>query len=313
MRIANIEYELGSNRELWSKLQEDNLDWDVNALAIKTGINVRHISTSSQTALTLALDAGNKMLENVDRGLIEGILYVTQSPDSAIPSTACLLHEKLKLPKNNFAFDINQGCSGFVYGISLASSLMVSANMKNVLVICAETYSRYISKNDRACRPIFSDAASATLVVNDGLGMFGPFVFMTDGSGAPNLTLKHSPNPNSLLQLHMDGPRVMMFTMSAVPKATMRLLELANLQLDQVDLYIYHQASALVLDNIQRLLKIPEKKFFRCLSEFGNTVSSTIPIALKCARDAGVLKEGMTIMLMGFGVGYSLAGCIVKT
>ena len=313
MRIASIEYELGGIQESWEDIQNDNAEWSVAALAAKTGIEVRHVATSEQTALTLAVAACSRLLDRVGRSSIDGLVYVTQSPDTKIPANACILHEKLLLPKQCLAFDVNQGCSGFVYGVTIVTSLMAYTGMSCALVVCSDTYRRYVSRSDRACRPIFSDGASATLLVKDGPGSIGPFEFMTDGSGAPNLTLRHSLNPGFTEELYMDGPRVLMFTMAAVPKATASLLERAGLQMEDIDLFVDHQASAVVLDSIQRRLKIPDEKFLRCLEDFGNTVSSTIPIALKYAIDSGRLKDGMTVLLMGFGVGYSVAGCIVRT
>lgn len=313
MKIASLEYCLGSHMETWDELLKDNPDWDKESLTSKTGVSIRYVSGSDETALTLAVAASVELLTKNGKDAINGLIYVTQSPDSHIPATACLLHQELGLPSNCFAFDLNQGCSGFIYGLSIASSMLASCELQQILLVCSETYRKYIDIHDRTCRPIFSDGASAVIIRSEDKGSLGPFTFLTDGSGAPNLTLKDPQNHNDLPRLFMNGPSVLMFTMAAVPKATNTLLEMASLKIDDIDLFIFHQASAVVLDNIQRALDIPDARFYRHVQFVGNTVSSTIPIALKHALDEGVVNEGATLLLMGFGVGYSLAGCIVRT
>lgn len=306
MRVLAIEYQLGSQQETGNELRKDNQEWDVDAIAAKTGVLVRHVAQEGESPLTMAISAAQRLLSTRDRELIDAVIYVTQSPDSMIPATACLFHEALSLPKTAMAFDVNQGCTGFVYGLSLSSALLSSGQRRQVLLVCADAYQKHIDKHDRTCRPIFSDGATATLLEDDGQHNVGPFVFLTDGSGAKNLELRGT-------RLFMDGPRVLMFTMSAVPKAVRQLLEQANLSLGDIDLFFFHQASAIVLNNIQRTLMIPDTKFIRELDDVGNTVASTIPIALKRAHGRGVLQTGQTVLLMGFGVGYSLAGCILRT
>ena len=321
MNILDIHFVLGSRPEGLEELSRDNADWVVDEIVEKTGVRQRHLTGEGETAFTMAKTATEALLQNVDRNTVAGLIYVTQSPDSQIPATACALQAACGLPKTALAFDLNQGCSGFVYGLSVGASLIANGAIGNCLVICAETYSKYIAADDRACRPIFSDGASATLIGSDGPGMIGPFIFSTDGNGAQNLMLA----PNELVEngaahtregtptLHMNGAKVLHFTMGQVPKFTRALLDKALITVDDVDLFIFHQASNLVLDNLTRLLELPNEKVVRHLENFGNTVSSTIPIAFELERRAGRIKSGMTILLMGFGVGYSLAGTIVRT
>lgn len=314
MKISSIAYTLGSKKETLIDLKKDNPDWDVDLIYSKTGVSIRHRNAHQDTALTLARKSGLEVLKNQDVASIEGLIYITQSPDHHIPATACILHEQLNLPANSFAFDLNQGCSGFVYGLSVASSMMQAHNNKKILIICSETYKDYIDKHDRTNRPIFSDGASAVILTNESSGTIGPFVFMTDGKGAPNLTLLDKSGEDKASKvLFMDGPKVLMFTMANIPRATKELLQKDNMTLDDIDLFIYHQASTVVLDNIQRILKIPNHKFLRHIDKVGNTVSSTIPIVLCEAMKEGKIKPNMKILLMGFGVGYSLAGSIMRT
>tara|TARA_B100000686_G_scaffold353909_1_gene461460 strand:- start:1627 stop:2577 length:951 start_codon:yes stop_codon:yes gene_type:complete len=315
MRISSIEYKLGSQSETLADLGKYNPDWQTERLLAKTGITRRQVLTPEETLLGLAEEACEKVFEEYQRDGVDGLLYVTQSPDSRIPTTACLLHERLKLPKHCLAFDVNQGCSGFVYALSLAVSLLRAGQVNQCLIVCAEAYSRYIPLHDRTSRPIFSDGASAAIVDLEGSGDIGPFVFATDGSGAPNLTLTSGAHDTSSAQdiLYMNGPKVLEFTMDEVPKSVDRLLRRADLQLKDIDMFVFHQASKVVLDRIQRKIGIEEEKLFRNYQNIGNTVSATIPIAMKEARRAGKLGEGMKVLVMGFGVGYSLAGCILRT
>ena len=149
----------------------------------------------------------------------------------------------------------------------------------------------------------------------DGPGTIGPFVFTTEGSGAPYLTLTAN---NGVADvdgpvLFMDGPKVLAFTLRVVPDAVRELLERADLVQDDIDLFVFHQASAVVLDRLREQLGVVPEKWFQNLDGVGNTVSATIPIALRQAQEQGRLQAGMTVLVMGFGVGLSLAGCVIRT
>ena len=320
MIISEIQFVLGSHAEGLDALATDNAGWAVDEIVKKTGVHNRHLISEEESAFTMAKEATNKLLETVDQKNIDGLIYITQSPDSQIPATSCVLQSVCGLPKKTLAFDLNQGCSGFVYGLSVATSLISNNAIRNCILVCAETYSKYIAPDDRACRPIFSDGASATLIDPAISGEIGPFVFSTDGGGAQNLMLA----PSQIIRnetartraggptLHMNGAKVLHFTMAQVPKFTHELLAKASLKENDIDMFIFHQASDLVLDNLIRLLGLPSHKVVRHLEKIGNTVSSTIPIAYELERRAGRIQPGMTILLMGFGVGYSLAGCITR-
>ena len=315
MQISAIEFKLGSKIETLAQACEHNPDWQADRLFAKTGIMQRHLATPEESPLSLAVDACERVLDDAGRNYVDGLIYVTQSPESTIPTTACLLHERLGLAENCLAFDLNQGCSGFVYGLSMASGLIRTEQITRCLLVCAEGYSKYISPQDRTCRPIFSDGASAVIIEAGGSGDIGPFVFATDGTGAPNLTLKKNNGVAGVGDqiLHMNGPKVLEFTMEAVPAYVSRLIDKAELVIGDIDMFVFHQASKVVLDRVRRKLDINEAKMFRNYHDMGNTVSATIPVAMKQAQSAGILAPDMTVLIMGFGVGYSLAGCIVRT
>ena len=258
--------------------------------------------------------------QGVDRSSIGALLFVTQSPDYFLPTTACLLQDRLGLPKHALAFDINLGCSGFVYGLGVAASLINSGLAENVLLLCGDTYTRYIQADDRTCRPIFSDGAAAALIGKSTVAKVGGFMFGSDGSGGKNLIVRsggaresgHDLGPGNTPSIYMNGPQILMFTMSAIPRLVEALLEESQTTLEQVDLFVFHQASALVLENIARHLKLPPHKLYSNLLSTGNTVSATIPIALADASRAGKLRPGQTVLICGFGVGYSWAGALLK-
>ena len=310
MQITDIEYVLGKNKESLEDLGKINPDWMIEKLKDKTGIHSRHTLGVNETEKSLVIEASKKLFERVNADDIDGIIHVSQSPFSRLPTSACLIQDILNLPKNMMAFDLIQGCSGFVYGLSVASAMIYQQGLKKVLIICADTYTNYIPKNDRTNRPIFSDGAAAAILESSGDGSIGPFSFFTDGSGGDLLALKEN---NGKEQLFMDGKKVFLFSLREVPKAFNELLIKANLKQEDIDLFIFHQASAVILRQLKSKLNIPDEKWFQNIKDMGNTVSATIPIAIKQAKNSGQFKPKMNVMLMGFGVGLSVAGCIVRS
>jgi 3-oxoacyl-[acyl-carrier-protein] synthase III len=319
VEIAGIAYYLPERIERSSDLKRDNPDWRTHDIESKTGVLQRHIAASDQTAADLAVEAALKLFDSgVSRQSIDGLIFVTQSPDYTLPTTACIIQARLELPTTCLAFDVNQGCSGYVYGLAIGGSLVETGIAKRVLLLCGETYSKYIKTDDRTSRPLFSDGAAATLLTRSEMDRFGPFDLGTDGSGAENLIVRssgarvESDESRASEGFKMKGSEVFMFTMGMVPKNVRNVLGRAGKAMEDVDLFVFHQASKLVLDNIARHLQIPSEKLFTNYQNIGNTVSATIPIALKDASDQGRLKKGDTVMLVGFGVGYSWGSVLVE-
>ena len=296
MQITDIEYVLGKNKESLEDLGKINPDWMIEKLKDKTGIHSRHTLGVNETEKSLVIEASKKLFERVNPDDIDGIIHVSQSPFSRLPTSACLIQDILNLPKNMMAFDLIQGCSGFVYGLSVASAMIYQQGLKKVLIICADTYTNYIPKNDRTNRPIFSDGAAAAILESSGDGSIGPFSFFTDGSGGDLLALKEN---NGKEQLFMDGKKVFKFSLREVPKVFNELLIKASLKQEDIDLFIFHQASAVILRQLKSKLNIPDEKWFQNIKDMGNTVSATIPIAIKQAKDSGQFKPKMNVMLMG--------------
>ena len=314
--IEAIEYSLGGVTEVGSDLLLANPDWNLEEIEQKTGVKSRHIVSRGETASDLSFAACEKIFsKGVERESIDALLFVSQSPDYFLPTTACLLQARLKLPTTCFAYDINLGCSGFVYGLATAAALIKGSLAKRVLLVCADTYSKYIDVNDRTCRPIFSDGAAASLITAHTTTKIGSFIFGTDGLGGGNLIVKGGgsrDNQNIPPILQMNGQKIFMFTLAAIPGIVNSIIEKAGIQIDEVDLFVFHQASALVLNGIARALKIPNDKMYVNLKDVGNTVSATIPIALKDAVMDGKLKAGKKVLICGFGVGYSWGGALIE-
>ena len=295
-------------------------DWNMESVIAKTGVQKRFIADEEETAVDLAEKVGAKFFKeyNISPDQIDSLIFVTQSPDYVLPTSACIIQDRLGLPNNILAFDLNLGCSGFVNALAVGISLIESSMLKNCLIICAETYNKYIEDDNRTTRSLFSDAAAICLVEKNLVTKctVGPIKFGVDGSGADNLIVKGSGARELKLErkksLFMDGSKVFMFTMREIPIFVNNLLEEADLSIDKIDLFIFHQASKLVLDTIMKKLGINKDKIFSNIDFIGNTVSCSIPIALYDAIKEKKIKKGMNIMLVGFGVGYSWGGMIIK-
>lgn len=308
-------------------------EWPAEKIYAKTGIRTRHVAASGQTAADLAFEASLALFERgqVKPQEIDFIILCTQAPDYILPTTACVLQKRLGIPKHAGALDVNLGCSGFVYGLSLAKGLLETEAAKCVLLLTADTYSKYIHPLDKSVRTLFGDAAAATVLVADdsGSSSIGPFVFGTDGSGAKNLIVeagafRHPKNAKSAAEhedesgnirsaenLYMNGAEVMAFSLMEVPRAADNLLKRAGCQKEDIDFFVLHQANKFMLEALRKKLKLPEEKMPVHVEYCGNTVSSTIPLTLFDMRKKGQLKPGVKLMLLGFGVGYSWAGCLV--
>jgi len=331
-RIAATEYFLPPATVTNDDLNTRFPDWSAQKIGGKTGIEVRHIAAENEFTSDLAIEASNKLFSRMglDRLMVDYLIVCTQSPDFYLPTTAALVHESLGLRSDAGATDINLGCSGFVYGLSLAKGLIESGQVSSVLLVTSDTYSKFLNPEDRSVRTVFGDGASATLIDS---GATTPtitgLVFGSDGSGAGNLIVPSGGlrsgedfAPASAVSsrglkpsgydLFMDGPAIFNFTLDVVPKTVDQVLRKTGLVLDDIDLFVFHQANKFMLDHLRQKLGIPEEKFSISLANKGNTVSSTIPIALADAVDGGALEGGMTVMVLGFGVGYSWAGGIVR-
>lgn len=332
--IRHIEFYLPEGLETAAQLAAEFPEWNVASVAERTGISARHIAAPDECASDLAVSAARKIF---DSGICSGrdidfILLCTQTPDYFLPATACLIQDRLGIPTSAGALDFNLGSSGFVYGLALAQGLIENIGMRNVLLLTADTYSKLIHPADRSVRTIFGDGAAAALIspVESADPQLGPYIFGTDGKGGPNLIvpaggmrnrigpetslpkLDQSGNTRTDENLYLDGGEIFAFTLDSVPRLVRQLLEKAGLTREDIDLFVFHQPNRHMLETIGRRMKIRPEQLYIHLEECGNTVSASIPIALKAAEIEGVLKPGALVLLAGFGVGYSWAATLVR-
>lgn len=293
-------------------------DWTPESIFQKTGIRERRVVAPGEYTSDLAVRAAERLFQSHPRD-VDFLLLCTQSPDYLLPTTACLVQDRLGLNNACGALDFNLGCSGYIYGLALATGLLHAGLASRLLLLTADTYSRFLDPVDRGTRSIFGDGASATLLTANARQRLHSFVFGTDGSGASHLIARDSglragesaARPASGC-LFMNGPEVFNFTIHEVPRLIDTVLSRAGIAHGDVDLFVFHQANAFMLEHLRRKLGIPKEKFELCLELTGNTVSSTIPLALEGALAKGRIWPGARILLAGFGVGLSWAGCVLE-
>ena len=314
-----------TNEELVREFPE----WSVDKVSDKVGVNMRHLAAEAETAGDLAEKAARALFVeyNINPAEIDFLLLCTQSPDYFLPSTACVLQNQLGIPTSAGAFDYNLGCSGCIYGMALAKGLIAAGIAKNVLLLTAETYNKYLHPEDKSNRSIFGDGAAACLISTEGFAQIGEFVLGTDGKGANNLIVKtgaaRCKQPTGASSedseghiwrddyLYMNGGAIFNFTLEAVPAMMKQLLEKSGLQKEQIDYYLFHQANKFMLNTIRKVCVLPQDLFYINLENVGNTVSSTVLIGLKDSINKGIVHDGMNIMVCGFGVGLSWGGTLL--
>ena len=287
-------------------------------LSEKIGVERRHVAAANEGVSDMASAAANSLFESgiARREDIDLLVVCTQNPDYRLPTTANIVQEKLGLRQNVAAFDINQGCSGFVIGLSIVQSMMLAQGMQNALLITTEAYSKVIDSNDRQTLPLFGDAAAATLITASGLGQPGRFVFGSDGSGSKHLIVrgggglypKQAPIGDNAL--FMDGREIFNFMMRRIPSCVRDCLIANEMTMDDIDFFAFHQASRYMLENLARSLNISMDRVPISIRDTGNTVSSTIPVLLNSLGGVNSLN-GKRILIAGFGVGLSWAATVL--
>lgn len=328
--IKAIEYHLPEQIVTNEQLAIEFPEWTPERIEKKLGIAARHIAGPDECASDLGVAACKKLFASgiCSPGEIDYLLFCTQSPDYFLPTSACLIQHRLGVPRTSGALDFNLGCSGFVYGLGMAKGLVETGQARRVLLITAETYSKHMHPQDKGVRTLFGDGSTATLIAgaeHAEAGDIGPFIYGTDGGGGGALIVpsggmrlrdgdEHMTNGRAYPDrfLYMDGGAIFNFTLKVVPEALNALLARAHLKMEDIDLFVFHQANAYMLDFLQKKCNIPADKFYLCMKPFGNTVSSTIPIALHHAWKSGRLHTGSKVVVIGFGVGLSWASGLIE-
>jgi len=329
--IESIEYFLPDNIVTNLDLQNENPQWNLDKITEKTGVYERHIASENETAYDLSVKACEKLFNNYDKNNIDGIIYCTQSPDYIMPSNSFLLHKDFGLKDEVFAYDFNHACTGYIYSLAMANSFIKSEMAKEILIINADTYSKYINPKDRSTRVLFGDGASATVVKNsnDRNGLID-IDLGSSGSGYDKFWIPagglRSPKSNSTSievedengnirtqnDIVMDGFGVWSFINSIVPKQVKKLLSRNGLEKKDIDKFIFHQASKMTLDSVIRSMRLSEEQVFINIENIGNTVSASLPIELKDALNQGKLNSGSLVILSGFGVGLSYGTALME-
>jgi len=306
---------------------------EMNRLIQTTGINNRRVCLENECASDLAKKAAIKLIEenSIDTNQIDFVIFSSQMPDYLMPTTACILQHELGIPTNAGAIDINLGCSQYIYAHSNAYAYVKSGLARKVLVMTADTPSRIVNPRDRSVVPLFGDAGTAAIIENtENEGGYVDFDFGTDGEqydaliwpgsgmrkrGNKNLDIEKEDKYGSIRSendMYMDGQRIFLFTLKRVPETLNSFLEKLNLQIDDIDYFIFHQASKFIIDSITRKLKIPNNKFNRIYENIGNSGGSTVGIALHDAIVNEKIKPGSKILLSAFGVGLSWSHALYK-
>lgn len=328
--INAISYYLPNKVVTNEELVKEFPEWSVDKVAQKVGVDSRHIAAEDETAGDMAEKAARKLFEEyqIDPKSIDFLLLCTQSPDYFLPSTACVLQDRLGISTTAGAFDYNLGCSGCIYGLAMAKGLIAAGIAKNVLLLTAETYNKYLHPSDKSNRSIFGDGAAACLISTEGFAEIGKFSLGTDGSGANHLIVKTGASRQKTATgksveddeghvwyddyLYMNGGAIFNFTLDAVPAMMKDILEKNKLSKDDIDYYVFHQANQFMLNTIRKVCVLPKDKFYVNLATTGNTVSSTVLIGLKeCLKD-GTIQSGNIVLISGFGVGLSWGGTILE-
>jgi 3-oxoacyl-[acyl-carrier-protein] synthase-3 len=327
-RVAGIEYALPARKVSNQELAALHPGWQMERVVGSTGVRQRYWCGPGETALDLATTAARKLLSRlyVDPSDIDALLFCTHSPDYPLPPNACLLQDRLGLSRRVAAFDFSLACSGFIYGLYLAKALIASRAARNVLLVTGDTYSKWISHDDRATATLFGDGAAATLVV-PGTGGVGRVSVGTDGSGMdkfyvpaggarqPRETETLIPhvdphgNRKTAEQIWMNGAGLLDFVKTEVPAHVKTLLAECETSMDDFDYVLLHQGSQLTVDYVYNVLRVPQHKRLTNIDEVGNTVSASIPILIRQGEESGTLRPGMNLLLVGFGAGLSWGAC----
>jgi 3-oxoacyl-[acyl-carrier-protein] synthase III len=272
---------------------------DKKKLYQTTGINKRYISSNNEDVISLSIKSAQKIITDQIKNQIGFLFFVSQTSPYKFPSASCILQDKLGLSKDIFAIDINMGCSGYIYALKLANSLNCSKK-KYGLIICSDTYTKFIDNSNNSCKPIFSDASTTTLLKKTKQNFLKSFEFGVDGSCFKDLILH-----NNSKNMFMNGAKIAIFTLKIIPTFIKNFLKKNNIKENKIKFVLLHQASKYVCEKIKKKLNLKNSIFLTNFNKYGNTVSSTIPLLLEKAISGKKIKKNDTLIACGFGVGLS--------
>ena len=324
MQVSNKDYGVAAVASYRPAKVVDNdeivarFGFDRKFLDNKIGIEKRYIAAADETVGDMAAAAAERLFAQTgaQRDATGLLVLCTQNPDYKLPTTANLVQAKLGLRERLAAFDINQGCSGYVYGLAVTTSLMQTANFDQALLITSEAYSKVMDPTDRTTVPLFGDGATATLLRAGAPGRVGRCTFGSDGSGAKELIVKGGGGRNPTMPLagegalFMNGRAIYNFMLTRIPADVAACLAANGLTHDDIDLFVFHQASRFMIEALTETMKLPRDRVPVTMADGGNTVSNTIPMALEALGGIDALA-GKRLLLSGFGVGLSWASTVL--
>jgi 3-oxoacyl-[acyl-carrier-protein] synthase-3 len=332
--IRSIAHALPEREVTNADLARENPSWDMDRVFARTGVRARRVTAPDETALDLSVTACQALVERSGLALdsIDALLYCTQSPDYPMPGNAHVLHGHLGLGDRVMAFDYNLGCSGYVYGLAISDALVRAGLVSEVLLVTSGTYTKHVNPRDRSTRVVLGDGAAVTHVsgTDDDGGRIAAAELRSNGSVLEKVfipgggarapqgedsgreVVDGSGNVRTALDMHMDGPAVWAFANSVLPDHVREFLASRSLGLDDVDLFVFHQASKMVLDSMTRALKVPAAKVYVCLEDVGNLSAASIPYALRAALDEGAIGPGARVLLSALGAGMSYGSVLVE-
>ncbi|PTA50804.1 ketoacyl-ACP synthase III [Shewanella morhuae] len=330
VKIAGMQAAVPTHRHSYVDTPDIFTQEEANKIFASTGIHSRRILPSHLCASDMCIAAAQTLLQRLDwpPETIDILIYVSQDSDYALPATACLMQHRLGLPQSAACLDVSLGCSGFVYGTWIASQLLNSSNGKRALVLCGDTSSRHLLPDDRGTLPLFGDAGVATALEYDENWPDSYAVFGTDGTGGQHIAVKAGGRRNPTMpglssrsrdeeqrlykesRLYLNGAAVFSFTLKVVPKLVKDALLLAQLEVDDLDMVVMHQANHFILEHLRKKVKVPGDKYLIDMKDFGNTSSASVPLAICHQLSDFFTKETKKVMLGGFGVGWSWGAII---
>lgn len=324
--INNISVYLPNEIITNEMLAEKFPDLTANDIFKRTGIKERRKTTEDFIMSDMAFEAAESLFKKDEslRNKIDTIILIGHGYDFKAPVTSAILQERLKLNQTVLSIDLPHGCTGYINGLAVSKGLIDSGLSKNILLLTGDTPSYVIDKNNSELQTIFSDSATASHITTSDRNDYENFIFGTDGKGAKNLIVKNSSSrfPADIDYLSkggryngtmtMDGVEIFKFAIRIVPKLIAETLEKNNITLDEIDFVIFHQANSFMLEVLRKKLKIEKEKFYNDISLTGNTVASTIPIAINDAYEKKLIKRGDKILLAGFGLGYTWGATVIS-
>jgi 3-oxoacyl-[acyl-carrier-protein] synthase-3 len=317
--INHIDFALPTNIESNSSILKVNKksNFEIKKMIDKIGIYSRRVSLNKYTSSQLAEEVGNKIFKKYDKNSFDFFIYCTNSPDTILPPNSCVLQNKLGLGKDVGSLDVNLSCSGYIYSLGLAKSLIASGEASKILLITSDTYSRYISKKDYKNRIIFGDGATASVISKKKEKksfLIGKFKFGTDGSFSEAAVFKnfgsyyHQNLKKEIFE--MNGPEILNFALREVPTLIKSYTKKNKINLKSIDYFLFHQANEFIIRSLQEKIGIPNHKIIVTMKKTGNTVSSSIPLALNASSKK--IPNKSKVLLVGFGGGLSWGVTLVN-